>query len=511
MVLGLHAVCLPGLVGQCQSPELAVDLPRSPAGAPPMPPLLPQGLRGRVRHLVDDVVVSASPEALAPGVHREEWEVSYRGGFTRRVGRTLLVGPYQDPERLPCSVRLVVSQSLLDRARPLLAAEIARGLDGQFGFKRVADLGLVFAGDVSRVGGIQGDPGGAIVMSARLVFSRGDVPVAVVVRPRLGGGRLALVIDVDAKVRLSSTTADTLIHWLGVDKKINRLATDMAEREVDRALAPVAAFLATPPPVPLGDGRSLTLRYCTDVPVVITTGESLAVPLAVPLPETAAGIWPVALPPGPPAGAPAAPLALDLSLDALNAVLHQLWATAALDARLGHAALEARFNDLPEVRDLLTLRLGGPARLLLPPTVERSPDPARPFTLAVEAGVDLIDGTLVTPARLFGRMELDLSTDPAGRLAPNPVITTMAVSCEPRPGHLEPCYATIVDWARQGSAALHGPIAAELGHWFDGLVQGRAFAAPRGGGFTLGTVTLRPLVGPTSAWLRVEMEGALRP
>jgi hypothetical protein len=507
-VLALHAAALPLLLSRCRAPELALDLAAgatpavvAPDGTVPDDAALPPALAARARRLVDGR--DAAPgAALAPGVHRVEVEVAYRGGFRRRVGRTVLTGPLQDPAAPPCGVRLVVGQALLDQIEPLLAAEIARNLKGQYGFRRVAELDLGFAGQIDSLG----ERGGGIVMSATLEFSRGTVSVAVVVRPRVEGNALALATAVSAKVRVSNETAADVISFLGIEKRLDRLATDIAREEVDAALAPIAGFLAAPPPVPLEDGRTLALAYCPGAPVVVTTRGYLAVPLAVPFAPAPGGARPVALDPGPPPGAPDTPLALDLSLDAANAVLFHLWATGFLDTRLAGARLEERFNALPDVQALLTLRLAPGARLRLPPTLERGADPARPFTLAVDAGITLEDGALRTPAGLYGRMQLDLRTAPDGRLVTDPTITELAVTCEPRPGRLEPCYATIVDWARGGTADLHGPIAAEFASWFDDLVRGRGFT-----GFTVRQVTLTPHLADRSAWLRVGLAGAVAP
>jgi hypothetical protein len=262
--------------------------------------------------------------------------------------------------------------------------------------------------------------------------------------------------------------------------------------------------------VPVGQGRVLTLAYCEDEPIAIVPARSLSVPLAVPVVPSASGLRPVLLPAEPPPGPPDAPLAIDVSLDAANAILHQMWENGALDVALADAGLERRFNDSAEVRDLLTLR-AGPPHLTLPPTLEPSGLPARPFALALEAELVLEDGALRTPARIFGRVALDLRTRPGPApqtLAADVDVTDLALTCLPAPGVLSPCYAAIFAAARGRSQELHPPIARALVDWFASLVAGRSLGEPGGApGFELDTAELTPWIDSRSGWIRVALSG----
>src|SRR5204862_85239 len=65
-------------------------------------------------------------DGAGPGIHRVSWRTEHRGGFVDEVGAAQLVGPFQDPARPPCGIRLVVGQAFLDReVAPLVQSGIA--------------------------------------------------------------------------------------------------------------------------------------------------------------------------------------------------------------------------------------------------------------------------------------------------------------------------------------------------------------------------------------------------
>jgi hypothetical protein len=499
VIVGLHALLLVGLLARSERPSLAL---RVPAGAVvlsapdgQLPEDTPRPARAQL--LVDGRV--AAPGVVPPlgaGVHRVDWVARYRGGFEERVGRSVLAGPFQDPAHPPCGVRLVVGQRLLDALLPVLVARLEGVLAGQLGFRRVEGARLVL--------------GDGIELALTLRFSQGRVPLAVRVRPRLVSDRLTLAAEVDAHLELESTWLAGAIDLFGQTERVNRLVRDEAAGQVDQVLGPVAAFLARPPPVPVGQGRMLLLAYCEAEPIAIVPGRSLSVPLAVPILPAASGMLPVALPAEAPPEAPDAPLAIDVSLDAANAILDQMWENGALDLALAQAGLERRFDDAPDVRELLTLR-AGPPHLAMPPTLTPSGDPARPVALALEAELVLEDGPLRTPARLFGRVALDLRTKegaPGAGVVADVDVSDLALTCVPTPGVLSPCYATIFAALRGRSRELHPPIAAALSAWFEDLTAGRSLGGDLGApGFVLDAATLTPRIGAHSGWIRVQLAG----
>src|SRR5256885_1501830 len=77
------------------------------------------------------------PAPAGPGLVRRRWRTEYRGGFTREVGATQLVGPFQDPAAPPCSGRIVVGQRLLDQ----LAAPMAAMIDGELRGETIFPVG----------------------------------------------------------------------------------------------------------------------------------------------------------------------------------------------------------------------------------------------------------------------------------------------------------------------------------------------------------------------------------
>jgi hypothetical protein len=512
VLLAAHAALFALLLARCERHDLALAVPADapaaivPGGAFADDARLPAGLGGRVVRTVDGAPAPGAITRLSPGVHRLEWQARWRGGHTRRIGRTVLAGPLQDPAAPPCGVRLVVGQALLDALEPVLVARVRAGLRGQLGFRDVAAVDLhVDGGDSARRPGL--------ALHLELAFSRGRVPVDVRVVPALVDDRLVLTADVQAEVELSSTWLAGAIELVGQTERLDGLVTQVAESEVDKVLGPVAAVLSHPPPIDAGQGRRVELRYCRGVPIEVVHGRSLAVPLAVPMAPRADGILPVDLPDRAPLPPPDAPLAVDLSLDAANAILHQMWDAGRLDLALADAGLERRFNDSEAVRDLLTVRAGRP-RLALPPTLEPSGDAARPVRLSVEAEILLTDGDRTTPARLFGQARLDLRTSREPGAMPRAraqiAITALALTCLPRPGQLEACYATLFDAAAARSAELSEPIARAMEQWFDSLLTDREVGgAPGAPSLRLTRAVLTPWIDKDSGWFRVEIEGRI--
>ncbi|HLU68343.1 MAG TPA: hypothetical protein VKZ63_18795, partial [Kofleriaceae bacterium] len=120
-LLAAHAAALPRLIDWAERPELVVRVRapwRAGDGVLAVDGALPAELAGRATVAIDGEVrggagdlpeiarTAAGGAPHAPGMHRIEWRVAYRGGALRRVGWTQLSGPYQDVARPPCSVRV---------------------------------------------------------------------------------------------------------------------------------------------------------------------------------------------------------------------------------------------------------------------------------------------------------------------------------------------------------------------------------------------------------------------
>jgi hypothetical protein len=149
--------------------------------------------------------------------------------------------------------------------------------------------------------------------------------------------------------------------------------------------------------------------------------------------------------------APNAPLAIDLDLDALNALLYELWRTGYLDERLAGAGLDARFNNDPIVTEFLSVRISAP-RLALPPVLSAKGGGLR---LAADARVGIADGAQHTVGRVWGGIDFQLG----GQVEPvSADLGALELSCERTPTRLVPCYADLVSAIRDRGADFHGEL-----------------------------------------------------
>jgi len=528
-IAAAHAAGFAALAGRCRGTELAVEL-RGPPASPAL------ALDGTVPEALADRVETRT-DGAAPGLVRRTWTVRYRGGFERAVGAAQLVGPFQEPTRASgapagedarakltraCTGRIAVSQRLLDdgRAGPgTVAAEVARSLDAELrgesfvgigAYRRVEALSLRWAElarhpeDLFLVGAATR---GYVRAAARLVFDRIEVPLVIALVPRPSPTELRFEISVRAQLALGNRVLQWLSDRLGGDA----FATRLAQHQIDDALTTV---LQPPPPFELPGGQTLAFGYCSDPPEIVD-GEAGALPFTVELGRAAHA--PSVLPPrrgGPPRAPlpPAAALAIDLDLDALNALLFELWRTGFLDQRLAEAGLDRRFNEDPTVAELLTIRLA-PPRLALPPVIAPT---ARGLRLAAEARVAIADGDARPPTigRVWGALDFRFA-----RRADEPVsvdLGALELSCERTPTTLVPCYADLVAAMRERGAELHG----ELTRVFTGLLA-EIFAGRRveGPGLPAAlvihaaapSVIVAPAPAPPNASLRLELDAALVP
>lgn len=461
-----HAAGFAVLAERCRGTELSVELSAplvAPGNTPALGGAVPEALARRVETRVDD---------QGPGLAHRTWTVRYRGGFERAVSAAQLVGPLQEPapaDRRPCTGRIVVSQRLLDdgRAGPgTVAAEMARALDAELAgesypgvgdYRRVEALSLRWAQlpghpeDLFLVGSA---PHGYLRATARLVFDRLDVPLVLALVPEPGAAELRFRIEVRAALELGNRVLQWISDRLGADS----FATRLARRQIDDS---VSAVLRPPPPFELPGGQAIAFGYCGDPPE-IAEGTHGALPFTV---ELGRARDPQVRPPrrGPAARAalaPTAELAIDLDLDALNALLYELWRTGFLDQRLAAAGLDRRFNEDPIVTEFLSIRIS-PPRLALPPVLAPT---ARGLRMSADARVSIADGAGATIGRVWGGLDFGFA-----RRVDEPVsvdLGALELSCERTPTTLVPCYADLVAAMRDRGGELHG----ELTRAFAGLV-----------------------------------------
>lgn len=474
-VVAAHAVGFVALAARCHGTELAVDI----AAADVSPVLaiegtVPPELEARVVETLED---DAPP---GPGLHRKRWSVRYRGGFARSVGTAQLVGPFQDPMAEACSGRVVVAQRLLDdgKAGPgTLAGELKQILTqeladaGEFpigDFQRVEDVSLRWARlewhpeDRQAVGAA---PDGYVRAAVRVAFQRVDIPLVIALVPAPAASELGFRIVTRAGLAFDNRIAQFISDKLGGDW----LATKLARRQLDGLLV---TALAPPPPFELPGGEVLRFAYCGE-PAEIIEGTSGALPFSVQIGTAKnAKILPPRRGKAPRgAMAPGAAMALDLDLDALNALLYELWRTGFLDRQLAEAGLDRRFNEDPIVEELLTIRMS-PVTLALPPVL--APRNGR-LRLSADARVTITDRASTTTGRVWGG--LDFAFAPTGMAATSVDLGALELSCERGPTTLVPCYADLVDVIRDRGAEFHGALTSTFTKLLDDLFVERRLGA----------------------------------
>jgi hypothetical protein len=166
---------------------------------------------------------------------------------------------------------------------------------------------------------------------------------------------------------------------------------------------------------------------------------------------------------------PNAQIAIDLDLDALNAILYELWRGGYLDEKLAEAGLDKAFNNDATVASLLSIRVS-PPRLALPPVVTPRPgfgDTAHArasepllgvLRLSADARINIADGAADDPKRTstVGRVwgSIDFAfLDGAFSRATTLSLDELALACERGPSTpthavLAPCYGDLVSAMR---------------------------------------------------------------
>jgi hypothetical protein len=456
-IVAAHAAVVIALVPH--PPDLVVTLDGAGNGS------ATAALADRV-HIEDD--------GSAAGLQRRRWSVTYRGDYTRRVGASRLVGPFQDPAHPPCGARVVVGQGLLDAAVPLVARALDDALAGETNvatgdYKRATAVTLQWAqleahaGDVYFASEAAFVPGGGYLrVTATLVFDRVSVPIVVAFVPELSTGTLGFHGYAQASLSVDNRVLDWLASQLGGD----RLVTAIARHQLDNSLA---ATLAPPPPFALPGGGELRFVPCgqPDIhdhslgalgfAVVVERGGDELLP-----PHTGATL--------PPATQPAT-VALDLDIDALDAVLYALWRSKLLDRELADVGLDRRFAADPTVAELLSVRIS-PVTVALPPTLTPT---ATGLRLAVDARATLTDGDAATTARLYGALAFAMAP-PTRTVAVD--ATAVELACEDRPNTLRPCYADLVAAIAGRTGELHGALTQTFGEVLAAIFVDRHLSDP---------------------------------
>jgi hypothetical protein len=456
------------------------------------------------------------------GLVHEVWTRTYRGGYTRTIGATQLLGPFQDPAHPRCSGRVVLGQRMLDDGKA--SADTIAGVTKQMidrelrgtdifpigKYKRVTSLALAWVKSEPtlrerRMLGKAGAPDGFVRAKATVAFDRVDVPVLVALvpqRPDAPGKPLSFKIVAEADLDFDNRALQWFSDKVGADD----IATKIAREQIDDVL--VTTF-APPPPFTLSEGQTLQFTYC-DEPAEIVDGAYGALPFAVAI--TGVPGAPNALPPTFPRGERLPPpagtlLAIDLDVDALNAMLYELWRTSWLDKRLADVGLDRRFNTDPIVTEYLSIRIS-PLHLALPPVL--SPGADASLRLAADARVAIEDGSeKPTIGQVYGALDLRFARGPGTELPTLVDLGDLDLSCERDPWTLVPCYGDLVAALRDRGQEFHGALSEAFAGLLADIFVDRRIGAE---GLPVDIVIARAV--PTLAGggtLHLQLEGKLAP
>ncbi|MGE3457903.1 MAG: hypothetical protein AB7O24_22510, partial [Kofleriaceae bacterium] len=295
-------------------------------------------------------------------------------------------------------------------------------------------------------------PHGYVRAAFTVVFERAATPLVVALIPEATPDAVRFRVASKAQLAFDNRA----VQWLSKNLGGDRLATRLASREIDGVLIDA---LAPPPPFELPGGQSLRFRYCGGPPEIVDRGWG-ALPFAIELGRVPNA--PLVLPPrrGPAAPldiAADAALAIDLDLDALNAMLFELWRSGFLDRQLAVAGLDRRFNTDPLVQEFLSVRMS-PIRLALPPVLTPNP---RGLRMSADARVAISDGATTTTGRVWGGLAFDFA---GAQVDPVKVeLGALELSCERSAATLVPCYADLVGALRSRGHEFQGALTATFG------------------------------------------------
>jgi hypothetical protein len=91
--------------------------------------------------------------------------------------------------------------------------------------------------------------------------------------------------------------------------------------------------------------------------------------------------------------------------------------------------------------------------------------------MTADLRVQLEDRGAITPARVFGALDVDLSGGGVG-------LADLSLSCEPSPGVLQPCYGDLVGAMRARAGDARDELTATLRRILDQLFAGARVTAP---------------------------------
>ncbi len=489
-LVALHALLFALAIDRCRGTELSIELP---AGR--VPPAL-----------VDRVTVDDTP---GPGLVRRRWTMRYRGGIERSVGAVQLIGPTQDPAGHACVGRVVIGQRLLDSTvAGTIRAEMQKQLEAELSgesifpigdYQRIEHLELAWAEPARHPEDlfVGAAPFGYVRASARIVFQRVDVPIVVAFVPELATTELHFRIAARAELAFDNRAVQWVSDKLGGDS----LATRLARRQIDETLI---TTLAPPPPFTLSGGQTIRFTYCHE-PIEIREHAYAALPfgIAIARDERAPHVLPPRFGHGPRAAPPpSTAVALDLDLDALNALLYELWRGGFLDRQLADAGLDRRFNTDPTVIEFLTIRLS-PLHLALPPVVTAN---AHGLRLGAEARAEIDDRGQRTTGRIWGA--IDFSFTSAEHAAVD--LGELELSCERTPTVLVPCYGDLVGALRGRAADFHGALTQTFAKLVSDIFVGR-IAVWLPADLVIRTATPSVMLTSGNATLHLELEAAIAP
>jgi hypothetical protein len=508
-VVAAHAIAFFAVVPSFRTTDLRIDIPPALSVGPEPAGTLPDGLEDRAVH---ELLGTA-------GLRHARYSVTYRGGFTRSVGVSGLVGPFQDPAKPACTGRVVVGQKLLDdgTAGPAtIAGEIKRTLAAELDgesftgigkFEGVDEVSLRWAqlaGHPEDWGTVEEAPHGYVRATAKLEFDRLDVPLVIALVPQVSRGGLDFKVNVRAHLELGNSALQWISDRIGGDK----LATRLARRQIDSQLV---TALAPPPPFDLPGGHRLTFGYC-DGPPEIIDGYSGALPFSIEIGTI--GKDPRILPPrrGPAIHTPipsTGSVAIDLDLDAANALLFELWRAGFLDKQLAEAGLDKRFNTDPIVTEFLSLRISPPV-LALPPVLGVG---KHGLQLFADARVTIADGDTKTIGRVWGGLDFGFGKPAGKKVETVPVdLGALELSCEESPTRLVPCYADLVSAMRDRGADFHGELTRTFAKLLaDIFVDQRVGASGLSADLVIRRVTPSAVFSGDNGSLHLELDSVLAP
>ncbi|MBL4636470.1 MAG: hypothetical protein JKY56_21610 [Kofleriaceae bacterium] len=406
---------------------------------------------------------------LTPGLHYGQWSTHYRGGKTRSVGHSQLVGPFQDPAAPPCSTFLLIGQSFLDDSSGGKAASEntlvhvigkqvrseLRGIDmwplGEFeSMSRLSLRWIRWESDKKqkpwqqRLSIIQGGaaPQGHLEVEFTAEFENGKVPLSLKLTPIIEDESLRFELSVRAKLDLDNRLYQWVANRFDGNDRVSKLIKGQIRSQL-------RYLLDKPPPIPLGNGAFLPLEFCRDTQITFSPNGYVAVPLAIGVTDKLPAP-PLRKHSGKPSDLPMKTgLAVEIDENGLNAILHALWSSSMLDKHLANSLVRS-FNEQETVKNFLSIRLRE-AFFHLPPTITLDSE----FILRATASAVIEDQETQTDARLFTQINFGLDIlEPASGTSNALGLRTMELSCLQGAGVLQSCYAGLMSQVRANQAPL---------------------------------------------------------